>query len=175
MRAGSSRFIFAIAFALALAAGVAAGVLATRFSSFQVAPPPSTLEDLQLTGAQRGQIQKIWEGVKELSDQSYDQANQLQQHLNQKTQALLTPEQKDQYAGFYKEYQRQFLKLQSDRDAAVKKAIEDTKTLLSDDQRQKYDVILKSRLGRPGGTLPSTVDPSDMPRTAANKPGGSEF
>jgi hypothetical protein len=178
MRAGKSRVIFAIAFALALIAGITTGILATRYSISQAAPVPAaipTLADLQLTDAQRDQIQKIWEDVKTTSDNSYQNASRLQQELDRKTQDMLTPEQKERYATFYQEYQQQNLKLQSNRDEAVKKAVDDTKTLLSDEQRQKYDAILKSRLGQerdPAGTVGSPVE---LPKTAATQPAGSEL
>ena len=182
MKTGSSRVIFGFAFLLALAAGVAAGVLVTRYvGSITSPPPPSgvsanpTLDDLQLTDVQRAQIQKIWEGVKETSDRSYHDATQLQIHFDEKVQRLLTPEQMSEYQQYYKEYQQQFFKLQNDREAAVKKAIIQTKTLLSEDQRQKYDVILKSRLGQPSGTAPSTGVPPEIPKTAAEKSRGSEL
>jgi hypothetical protein len=177
MKAGSSRFLFALAFALALAAGVAAGVMVARFAgSFASVPPPSGIDDLQLTDAQRTQIQKIWEGVKDNSDESYRAANQLQRQFDDKVQKLLTPDQMTTYREYYKQYYSDFQRLQNERDTAVKKAIEETKTLLSDDQRRKYDVILKSRLGPPSGTAPSTVAPRELPSTAGKKPsGGSEL
>ena len=183
MKAGRSRILFALAFVLALAAGVAAGVLAKRFATTLTAPVTSpgisanpTLDDLQLTESQRVQIQKIWEGVKDASDQSYRQANQLQRQFDDKVQRLLTPEQMKQYQEYYRQYQQDFFKLQSERDTAVKKAIEETKTLLSDDQRQKYDVILKSRLGQPSGTAPSSgVSQPGVPGTVSVKSGGSEL
>jgi len=182
MKAGSSRIKFRFAFALALAAGVAAGVLATRYvSSITPTTPGSvvslnpTFDDLQLTDGQRAQIQKIWEGVKDASDQSYRDANHLQRQFDDKVQRLLTPEQMKQYQEFYKDYYNDYQRLYGERDAAVKKAIEQTKTLLSDDQRQKYDVILKSRLGHPSGTAPSSVAQPDLPRTVSRKPGGSEL
>jgi hypothetical protein len=158
-------------------------VLATRFAATFTPPPAGstisanpTLDDLQLTDAQRARIQKIWEGVKDASDQSYRQANQLQRQFDDKVQRLLTPEQMKQYQEYYKQYQQDFFKLQSERDAAVKKAIEETKTLLSDDQRQKYDVILKSRLGQPSGTAPSSgVLQPGVPSTVSVKSGGSEL
>ena len=186
MKAGSSRIIIGFTFALALAAGVAAGVLVTRYvGSFTTStttpstgsgiPANPSLDDLQLTDSQRFRIQKIWEGVKETSDQSYRAANQLQRNFDDKVQHLLTPDQMTQYREYYKEYQQQWFKLQNDRDGAVKKAIEETKTLLSDDQRQKYDVILKSRLGQPSGTAPSSGAQPEVPKTAAKKSGGSEL
>ena len=183
MRAGSSRVISVFAFALALVAGIAAGVLATRYAGSFVSTSPGsgvpanpTLDDLQLTDSQRTQIQKIWEGVKDTSDQSYKDAGHLQRQFDDKVQHLLTPEQMKEYQEYYKQYYAEYLRLQTERDTAVKKAIEQTKTLLSDDQRQKYDVILKSRLGQPSGTAPSTVVPRDLPSTAAQKQsGGSEL
>ena len=175
MKAGRSRILFAFAFMLALAAGVAAGVLATRFAATFTSPATTstvgatpTLDDLQLSDVQRTRIQKIWEGVKNESDQSYRQANQLQRQFDDKVQRLLTPDQIKQYQEYYRVYQQDFFKLQNERDAAVKKAIEETKTLLSDDQRQKYDVILKNRLGPPSGTAPSSgAQQPDVPRTVS--------
>ena len=178
MRTGRSRVIFATAFILALIAGAAAGVLATRFAGSQSGAGVSTiptLEDLQLTSDQRDHIQKIWEGVKNASDESYQQATTLQQQLEKKTLDLLNPEQQERYAKIYQEYQKRFLSLQSDRDKAVKKAVEDTKTLLSDSQRQKYDVILKNRLGRWGDTAPSQAEPMAMPKTSTTRPSGMEL
>jgi hypothetical protein len=94
-------------------------------------------------------------------------SNRIQQQFDESIKSILTSEQMERYKTFHDEYQRQHFKLQGERDAAVKKAIEETKTLLSDDQRQKYDAILKSRLGPPSGTAPSTLTPPEMPKTAA--------
>jgi Spy/CpxP family protein refolding chaperone len=179
MRAGKSRAIFATAFALALIAGIAAGILATRYSLSQAAAGPAvipTLDDLQLTPNQRDQIQKIWEGVKNASDDSYKTATRLQHQLDQKTLDLLTPEQKERYAVFHNEYQQEYLKLQAARDEAVKKAIDETKTLLSNDQRQKYDAILRSRLGHANEPVPSMGPSVELPNaSAATRPAGSEL
>jgi hypothetical protein len=158
-------------------AGAAAGVLATRYATIQSPAPTTsiaTLDDLQLSPEQRERIQKIWEGVKQTSDQSYQKATRIQQELEQKRLDLLTPEQKQKYAKDYEEYRNQYLTLQADRDVAVKKAIEATKSLLSDGQRQTYDAILKNRLGHPDEALPQG-HLSDLPKTAATRPAGTEL
>lgn len=161
------RIIFSAAFALALIAGVAAGVLATRFIGRS--PPvfaSSTLDDLELSTRQRDQIKHIWEQVLDRSDDLYRRAQDLQQNHEDRIFKLLTPEQQKQYNEIYNQDRETYSRLLAQRQEAIKKAINDTRTLLSESQRQKYDVILKSRLGRsadagtvwlsaPAGTQPA--------------------
>lgn len=182
MRAGNYRAIFTLAFALALAAGAAAGVLATRFIAIPTTPPPPsstasspTFEDLDLKPDQREQVRRIWEAVKLKSDQSYREAQKGQKELEQKVFDMLTTEQKARYQEIYQAYQDQFTRLAAERDAAVKKAIEQTKTLLSSTQREKYDAILKSRLGREGepGRPPGLSQ--DGPNSPATRPAAPQL
>lgn len=162
------RIIFSAAFALALIAGVAAGVLATRFigRSAPISASSNTLDDLDLSSQQRDQIKLIWEQVLDRSDDLYRRARDLQQNHENKIVKLLTPDQQKQYSEIYNQDRETYSRLLAQRQEAIKKAINDTRTLLSESQRQKYDVILKSRLGRsadagavwlsaPAGTQPA--------------------
>jgi len=182
MRAGSSRIIFGFAFVLALAAGVAAGVLATRFSIAQPQVPPlpnnsviPTLDELQLSDDQRARIQKVWEGVKDLSDTSYRQANRLQQQFDDKVKAILTPQQMDQYTTFYDEYQREFHKLERDRDAAVKKLSKRRKPYCPMISGKSMMRSSRAGWGNPNSTIPSTEMRPELPNTAAKGTAGSEL
>ena len=182
MTTGKSRFVFTVAFGLALVAGAAAGVLATRFVAAPTSPTPPaavggalTLEDLELTPDQRDKVKRIWEGVKAQSDQSYRQAQNIQRERDAKVFDLLTDAQKAQYKQIYERYLDENTRLLAARDAAVKKAIEETKSLLSSPQREKYDAVLKSRLGReaaePGS--PSGLR-QDVPVAPVSRPSAQE-
>jgi Spy/CpxP family protein refolding chaperone len=148
---GRIRIIFSAAFALALIAGAAAAVLAMRFIS-RPAPAPtataSTLDDLGLSPAQREQIKQIWEKVLSQSDDLYTRTKALQADHDNRIFKLLTPEQKKQYDEIYNQDRETYARLRAQHDARLKKAINDTRMLLSDSQRGKYDGILKNRLGR---------------------------
>lgn len=170
MAPGRLRIIFSAAFALALIAGVAAGVLATRFIN---RPAPvsavSTLDDLQLSAGQREQIKQIWESVLDQSDDLFKQAQTLQQAHDDKIFKLLTPDQQKQYNEIYNQDRDTYARLLAQRQSAIKKAINDTRKLLSESQREKYDVILKSRLGR--SAEPGTVWLSAPAGTQPANPG----
>jgi hypothetical protein len=145
-----TRIFFAAAFALALIAGAAAGILAMRFARQPATATSSatTLDDLGLSVDQREHIKQIWEKVRDQSDDMYRQAQKLQDADKQRIVKLLTPEQLKQYQEIYNQDLDVYARLVADRKAAVKKAIQDTRSLLSASQQQKYDEILKSRLGR---------------------------
>jgi Spy/CpxP family protein refolding chaperone len=169
------RILFSAAFALALIAGAAAGVLAMRFL-FHPAPAStataSTLDDLNLSPAQREQIKQIWEKVLEQSDELYKRTQALQDEHDNKIFKLLTPDQQKQYSQIYNQDRETYAKLRAQRDAALKKAVNDTRRLLSDSQRDKYDGILKSRLGR--SAEPDAVWLSAPTATQPAKPANSQ-
>jgi hypothetical protein len=165
------RIIFSAAFALALIAGAAAGVLATRFASQStVVPGVTTLDDLQLSSDQRDRIKQIWENVRDQSEDLYKRAEALQREHDDKVFKLLTPEQQKQYKQIYDQDRDTYARLMAERQATVKKAVNDTKNLLSDTQRQKYDVILKNRLGKSAepGTVWFSAPAASQPANPVN-------
>jgi hypothetical protein len=145
-----TRIFFAISFALALVAGAAAGILAMRYAgqTATTSPAASTLDDLQLSANQREQIRQIWEKVRQQSDEMYRRAQELQDADKQRIVKLLTHEQLKQYEDIYNQDRDAYSRLVADWKSTTKKAIQQTRTLLSDSQQKKYDAILKSRLGR---------------------------
>ena len=150
MKAGSIRFVVILLFVLALAAGVTAGLLASRYAARSDTPVISNtpLSELGLSIEQAQKIRTLWEKVKEDSDQSYVQANRLQQEQQRELLNLLTDEQKAKYSKINLDYQEKITKLKADRDLALKNAFDETRRLLSPGQRDRYDAILKSRLGQ---------------------------
>jgi septal ring factor EnvC (AmiA/AmiB activator) len=153
---------------LALSAGVVAGLLASRLPASSgrgenVSQPPlppggamekSLAEELQLTADQREQMRGIWEGVRDRMHQAFDQANDLQRQRDQRlVEILTTDEQRAQFAKITKEFSDKYDQLARERDDAFGSAVEKTKKLLNEQQRTKYEEILKRnvRPGSPGG------------------------
>ena len=162
MNATRIRIIVAGTFALALLGGAAAGLLAARFSlplsgvqasaGTTAHAQPISLADLRLSAQQREQIRHIWEEVRGVSDECYTQAQQLNQQKDDKVLALLDDRQRKQYEQIYRDYSDHYTRLMAKRERTLKKAIDQTKELLSESQRQTYDEILASRLGPAHGS-----------------------
>ena len=176
MKNGISRLMIVIAFGLALAGGAAAGMLAVRMSSHaaaQVRGGASPLAaQLQFTADQQQQIRKIWEHVQQVASQSTEEARSLDRARENKLLDLLTDEQKMQYKRIYQEYQDGFVALMARRERVMSDAIEQTRQLLSESQRQKYDAMLADRKGRNHGGDRDIMPPS-KPSTTGPVAGGS--
>jgi Spy/CpxP family protein refolding chaperone len=152
---------------LALCAGVVAGIVYARLPSAGSAvkpdntPPPPMLppdgpgekslaDELQLTAEQRVQMRDIWEGVRDKVHQAFDEAQDLQRQRDERIVALLsTDEQKAKFQKLSQEFADRYDQLAKDRDEAFNSAVEKTKKLLTDEQRKKYEQILKTHV-RPG-------------------------
>jgi len=165
-------------FVLALGAGVMGDRLATRLA---VASPGSgghggwdngvgersTLSaDLGLSASQQEQMRNIWEGVRDLSHDSFEQAQILQNERDAKVVDLLSDDQRKSYQELARSYADQVEALKKKRDAAFAKAVEDTRRLLNDFQRQKYDKILNERLGRVSSLYSAPGDPASLNNSA---------
>ena len=155
MKSGISRFIIVIAFVLALAGGVAAGMLGVRMSSHQVpastSAAPALAAQLQLTGDQQQQIRTIWEHVQQVASESTEEAKSLDRTRQNKLLELLTDEQKERFKPIDQEYRNGYVALMARRERVMGDAIEQTRQLLTDSQRKKYDALLAERKGRNHG------------------------
>jgi uncharacterized membrane protein len=168
MRTTKIKLVVLAVCCLSLLGGAAAGMLATRFSRTAHGRVTNAhlplAEQLQLTPDQRVQIQQIWEAVRQQGDESYRQAQALDQHRQDELIKLLTKEQLEQYQKIYSDYQDRYTRVTAQREAAFQQAIDRTKELLTETQREKYDAILSSRKGSKAN------DGSEMLRPAAPAP-----
>jgi len=153
MKSGDSRFWILPAFLLTLAAGAAAGMLAYRFlpgisgSRTQDTRSPLAAE-LNLTPDQARQMQKIWESVQQTAGASLLQGKALEMDREKAYEAILTPAQKSEYDKIKADYNARIEQLKSQRDGVFQKALEQTRALLTEPQRQKYEKLLHDRTGR---------------------------
>ncbi len=155
--------------ALALCAGVVAGIVYARLPAGSIvktdnSPPPPMLppdgpgerslaDELQLTPEQRVQMRGIWEGVRDKVHRAFDEAQDLQRQRDERIAAMLNDEQKARFQKLSQEFADRYDQLAKERNEAFDSAVDKTKKLLNEEQRKKYEQILKTHV-RP-------VPPSD--------------
>jgi uncharacterized membrane protein len=137
-----------LGFLLMFAAGAVVGMVKTH----GVFPPPpphdrSWLGDqLQLSDEQKQQMQQIWaDAVPHNRDQAMEKRRALQKQRDDAVRALLTPAQQTKFDKIVEQYEAAQADLQKERGKAVQEAIAKTKLILNDQQRAKYEEILKRR------------------------------
>jgi len=137
---------------LALGAGVVAGTLGRRVLTSQpnlASESGSTLsQELGLSSDQRDRMQQIWEGVRDTAHDCQEQAQQLQKQRDDAVVAMLTEEQKAKYSQLTIECVGKIALLNTRREAAFGKAVDQTKSILSDSQRKVYEQMIQSRVGQ---------------------------
>ena len=174
---------------LALSAGVVAGLVVARLpASVGGGAIPATMPapggaggavngnplertplaaELNLTPEQQVRMREIWEGVRSKVNSSFEDAQELQKKRDEALFSLLTTdEQKAKFSRLSKDFAEQFAELARARDKAFDQAVERTRKLLSDEQRKKYDEILKTHVRPPpppAGPVTFTVPASPAP------------
>ena len=106
--------------------------------------PPSNLSP-----DQREQIKKIWSTVLEGGPRAFEQRQRIEQEFRDKAVALFTPDQRAKYDQIIADYEKALATIDAERDDRFRKAIADTKSLLNDEQKKKYDEILTRHAGPP--------------------------
>ncbi len=130
-------------FAIALGTGVVVGMSIAR------APKPTDrdswlAQELNLTLAQTDKMRAIWSDMLQGSAQRpSDRRREFQKERDDAVVALLTPAQKPAYDAIVEHYNQEMADLNREREAAFNAAVEQTKAILNDTQRAKYDELLK--------------------------------
>jgi Spy/CpxP family protein refolding chaperone len=140
--------ILIVSFLVTFAAGGAAGLLV---ASLHHGPhgPSWLAAELDLTSAQREQMDKIWSEVMgAMGRQRFEQSRALRQERDQAIAALMTDEQRPRYEAVLKDYTRKDGELSDQRKQAFKEAIKRTKEILTPDQAAKYDALMAKQRER---------------------------
>ena len=156
---------------LGISAGVLAGMLVSRLPGVTSAAHPSApmppggaptplVEELQLTPDQQDKMRTIWEGTRDQVHDCFDVAERLQKERDEAVAAIMTPEQKAQFEKIAKDYANRYSSLERKREETFEIAVEETRKLLTEEQRKKYDAVLSRRVGpRPPGHGPMSSPP----------------
>jgi hypothetical protein len=92
-------------------------------------------------------MREIWEGVRGKVHHTFEDAQQLQKQRDDALVAILNDEQKAQFEKISHDYADRFDQLSHARDQAFADAVEQTRKLLNEEQRRKYEQILKDHVG----------------------------
>lgn len=138
---------------LTLSAGVMVGLLMKRLPTSDAgasatAASGTLSEQLQLTDDQQKRLRTIWETASVDIRDCYRQAQDMQKRRDQEIAAMMTEPQKAEFEKLAKRYADEYAQLTQSREQTFNQAVERTRTILDNAQRDKYDAILKSRLGR---------------------------
>lgn len=160
---------------LGISAGVVTGMLVSRLPAVSSAAhplppmppggvPAPLVEELQLTPDQQDKMRAIWEGTRDQVHDCFDEAERLQKERDEAIAAIMTPEQKAQFEKIAKTYADRYSGLERKREETFEKAVQETRKLLTEEQRKKYDAILAKRVGPrpPGGHGSSPPPPSTL-------------
>jgi hypothetical protein len=163
---------------LGLSAGVVAGMLMSRVAGgagdktvLPISNQPTPLvEELALTSDQQREMKRIWEDVRRKVKDCYVRADQLQRQRDDEILGILTEEQKAKFAKIAKRFHDLDVTITAEREQIFNDAINQTRKLLTDEQRTKYDKILKARLGRVPTTGPVASAWSHLDLLEAREP-----
>ena len=158
--------ILVLMFALALGAGAVAGKLSARIPKDPAPARARTgtlAEELKLTHEQSEQMQAIWEGVSRKSKGWVNDATAIQKAEDDALieHILTTDEQKKAFRDLRAESARKLNLLEEERKAAFDKAVEGSKKLMNEDQKQLYDQIIREKTGTAALPNPSGGGASD--------------
>jgi hypothetical protein len=100
-------------------------------------------EELSLTADQSEKMKAIWSDISRPGQSSFERRRQLGRERDDAVQALLTEEQKTAYTALLDKYNLQMAELNHEREQAFQAAVESTKDILTEQQRVKYDELLR--------------------------------
>lgn len=143
-----TRIVMIVAFLLVFAAGASLGLLINRSkpSSHRFSVLAT---ELNLTPQQREQMENIWENVMGAVSRDHGQKRTaLQQERDRAILSLIPDDQRAKYELVQQYYAFKMDSLSKERDRAYEQAVEQSKKILSPEQAQKYDVLMKEQRER---------------------------
>lgn len=147
------KILMVIAVVLSLGAGILLGFAGSRMPFHDHHGGRSFLKDeLNLTDEQCDQMQKIWSNtVDVVRDKHFQEMRDMSEQREKALKEMLTPDQQAKYDAMTKAFQAKMAVIDKERDESIQSAIDQTKKILTDSQRVKYDQLLKEHPFPPGG------------------------
>ncbi len=160
---GKAKLIMTLVFVVTLGSGLIAGMLVTRLPVLgtpKSVPASPLMDELGLTSEQADKMRDIWQGVRGTVDDCFLRAQEAQKRRDEALLTLLSDEQKAKFGALQQDYAGTLESLKSQRDEAFQSAVARTEQMLSEQQKQRYRDILRSRLARgPDGDVPDWLRP----------------
>jgi hypothetical protein len=131
-------------FSSAFAAGISVGRLMER-SARPVPPPIFLLNALNLTADQQAKVHVIWADVAKTRATNHCNREQLRSQRDDEIRATLSEDQKKQFTEIQNRYNARQDATNQSWQRAEDDAIEQTKQILNEEQRQTFETLLKER------------------------------
>ncbi len=166
-----TRIIMIAAFLLVFAAGASLGLLINRSkpSSHRMS---ALAAELNLTQTQREQMEKIWSDVMGAVYREHGQKRAaIQQDRDRDILSLIPDDQRAKYVLVQQYYSFKMDTLSKERDRAYEQAVEQSKKIMTPEQAQQYDDLLKKsggerwRSGEFHGSRHRATAPASEPTT----------
>lgn len=132
-----------ISFILIFFAGLAFG-LVIGLSNKKASKRTWLAQELDLNAEQERKIKEIWLGVVQKTGTTSDEEKlKIAAERDDKVRDILKPEQLLDYSRIQQEFAANIKNLASERKAAMSEAVEQTKKILTEEQRIKYETLLR--------------------------------
>lgn len=183
-RPARGKLLLVLSFVLTLGAGIVVGMGLNKAviggspvvngpTPPPLAPPPNPgswfVKELGLSAEQSEQMKSIWSQAMEGTGRElFDRRRSLYRDRDKAIEAIYTEDQRTERERIRREYDAKLAENSKERDKLVQTAVEKTKAMLSDEQRAKYEKMLRERNDRDRdrhrgpSTRPGT-QPSDRP------------
>jgi Spy/CpxP family protein refolding chaperone len=159
-----TRIVLVIGFIVAFSAGLVCG-LAVRGHEVQASPAATSrpvapggpggllATELALTPEQREQMKRIWgENARTLRHQQDQRRTQARKERDEAIAALVRPEDRERYDRVLRTHTERQAEIERELRASWQNGVEETRMILTPEQRTKYDEFLKRReADRAGG------------------------
>lgn len=163
-----------LAFVLTLAAGTLMGVGLMSRSGAGHHGPSWLATQLNLTAQQQEQMREIWSQAMQHNEPGAgDRRHMLQKERDDAMVRLIPAEQKAAYDKIQADYAAKVDAMNRDRSKAYQDAVEKTKAILNEEQRQKYDELLKKVDHHHGPRGAAGAGPDGPPATGPAGPPGN--
>lgn len=145
---GKTKLILAVSYVLVLTAGGACGWVFSQDKKPRPARSWLTRE-LDLTPGQQEQMRLIWSRhVSDPNSRGPERRRALAAERDQAIQNLLTDEQKANFSQIQQDYENKLKEMAQERKAAWEESVRLTRAILTPEQAQKYDELLKRQQER---------------------------
>lgn len=140
-----TRWMMLIAFLLSFAAGAVFGALFHRAHSSETSPM-GLARSLNLKPEQETKLQQIWSDlIHKPSAYPDEERLRLARERDAEIRKLLTPEQLSQFEKISENFTQQLREQALRRKARIEEAVKNTKEILTEEQRKKYEILLQKK------------------------------
>lgn len=175
-----SRIIVVLLFIVAFGAGLSVAKVFHREPAANDRGPSMLSRELNLTEKQREEMFTIWDNIYKTGSDERTERRELSRKRSESIAALIPADKQEELTRINDDYNRLMQELMTQGRERYTQAVEETKSILTNDQRKKYEEILarreQQRRGRGGadrnGAERGSSDRGEPDRSSNRRPSG---